>query len=143
MKDYLICHTSILPPYFEKVVQIKELLKKDKTLNIKEACIKIGLSRSTFYKYKDYIFVYEEKSKEALLSLLLSHKEGTLSSVLTLLSKNRCNINTISQSAPVDKTAKVDISIDISSIKNTITDLVNEMSKLEGVISVKLEKIKD
>lgn len=143
MKDYLICHTSILPSYFEKVVEIKELLKKDKTINIKEACIKVGLSRSTFYKYKDYVFVYEEKSKEALLSLLLSHKEGTLSSVLNILSKYKCNINTISQSAPVDKTAKVDISIDISQISNTITNLVNEISTLDGVISVKLEKIND
>lgn len=143
MKDYLICHISILPPYFEKVIEIKELLKKDKTINIKEACAKIGLSRSTFYKYKDYIYVYEEKSKEALVSLLLSHKEGTLSSVLSLLSKYRCNINTITQSAPVDLTAKVDISIDISEIINTITDLIKEISKLEGVISVKLEKIND
>ena len=51
--DYYIIHKKVLPTYFEKVIQIKEIVNLG--VNISDACKKVGLSRSTFYKYKDYV----------------------------------------------------------------------------------------
>ena len=44
----------------------------------------MGLSRSAYYKYKDFVFPFYEASKEKIitLSLLLEHKSGVLSKVL-------------------------------------------------------------
>jgi chorismate mutase len=55
MKDdeYYVIHRSVLPDYFEKVIEIKEIISSG--VNISDACKKVGLSRSTFYKYKDYV----------------------------------------------------------------------------------------
>lgn len=53
--EYLIVHKSILPPYFEQVIAARELINNQK-INICDACKMQSISRSTYYKYKDFIF---------------------------------------------------------------------------------------
>lgn len=143
MKDYLICDTSILPDYYLKVVHIKEELKKNSKLNVSEACAKEGLSRSTFYKYRDHIFYLEEGMKqEATISLLLSHHSGALSNVLSVLSDYKANILTISQNSPIDKTAVVDLSVDISDLSISLSEIMTKLSLTPGVLQVSLTKLK-
>ena len=57
MKDsnFLIINKKILPDIFEKVVEAKELLKRGKVKSITEAVKEVGISRSAFYKYRDYV----------------------------------------------------------------------------------------
>ena len=51
--EYLIVHKSILPEYFEQVIQARELIN-DKNFSVSDACKQLNISRSTYYKYKDY-----------------------------------------------------------------------------------------
>ena len=51
----------------EKVLEIKELVNQGE--NVSDACKRIGLARSTFYKYKDFV-TSPEKSVEKKLLLL-------------------------------------------------------------------------
>ena len=53
---YLIVDKSILPDYFEKVIEVRNLLRDGKFQNVSEAVKEVGISRSTYYKYKDFIF---------------------------------------------------------------------------------------
>ncbi|MCF0116236.1 MAG: hypothetical protein HUJ56_12875, partial [Erysipelotrichaceae bacterium] len=55
--DYLIIHKSVLPDYFLKVIEVKKALEERKYANISDAVKAVGISRSTYYKYKDYVFV--------------------------------------------------------------------------------------
>ncbi|MDD5790969.1 MAG: ACT domain-containing protein [Erysipelotrichaceae bacterium] len=143
MKDYLICHTSILPDYYLKVVRIKEELKKNPELNVSEACNREGLSRSTFYKYRDHLFRMEGNLKqEATISLLLSHHSGALSNVLSVLSAYKANIMTISQNAPIDNTAIVDLSVDVSAMVISMSELMTLLANTDGVVKVTLAKLK-
>ena len=52
---YLIVDKKILPEYFEKVVEASRLLAEGEAPDISEAVRKVGISRSTYYKYKDYV----------------------------------------------------------------------------------------
>ena len=54
---YLIVDKSILPDYFEKVIEVRNLLRDGKFQNVSEAVKEVGISRSTYYKYKDFIFL--------------------------------------------------------------------------------------
>ena len=58
--DYLIVHEKVLPDYFEKVVAARELLRRGKIREVSEAARTVGISRSTYYKYKDYVFMPSE-----------------------------------------------------------------------------------
>ena len=53
--DYYIIHKSILPTYYEDIIKTRELIN-DLKISVSDACKANGISRSTYYKYKDYIF---------------------------------------------------------------------------------------
>ena len=87
LKDYLIVHKDVLPDVFEKVVQVKKMMEQGEEIQVSDAVKKVGLSRSTYYKYKDHVFSSSENMKErrAVISFMLSHEKGLLSEVLALI----------------------------------------------------------
>ena len=53
---YLLVDKDILPSYYEKVIEARTLLASGKIKDVSEAVRVVGISRSTYYKYKDYVF---------------------------------------------------------------------------------------
>ncbi len=53
--DYLIVHKKILPEYFNQVIQARSLLENHEVETVTEAVKKVGISRNTYYRYKDYL----------------------------------------------------------------------------------------
>ena len=78
--EYYVIHKNVLPDYFEKVIQIKDLISSG--ANVSEACKEIGLSRSTFYKYKDHVNRPSTKiGKRVILNFKVKDEPGTLSTI--------------------------------------------------------------
>lgn len=137
---YLIVNKTILPDYFEKVVEARNLLTDGKVKNVSEAVKIVGISRSTYYKYKDFIFLPSDNSmgRKALISMMLEHKKGILSEVLNYLSSVNGNIITINQNIPINNMASVVISLDISDTTIPIEEIVTEIKKINFVASSRL-----
>ena len=97
--EYLIVHKSVLPDCYERVVRARELIRTGAVREVSEAARMVGISRSTYYKYKDFIFAPSENTacKKAIFSMLLSHERGVLGRVLNCLSDKGANILTIMQ----------------------------------------------
>ncbi|MDD4076309.1 MAG: ACT domain-containing protein, partial [Eubacteriales bacterium] len=112
--NYLIVDRRILPDYYGKVVEACELLRGGRVRDVSEAVRVVGISRSTYYKYKDYVFAPGEDTlcKKAVISVMLSHEPGILSELLRLLSRVGANILTITQTLPVHEQANVVITLD-------------------------------
>ncbi|MCK9331506.1 MAG: hypothetical protein M0Q94_16690, partial [Candidatus Cloacimonetes bacterium] len=90
MKDeYLIVKKKALPDFFEKVMETRRLVESGAEHEVSAAVRKTGISRSTYYKYKDSIFSpdFGGNERKAVLSMLLSHEIGMLSAVLRRLSE--------------------------------------------------------
>lgn len=140
MKKFLVIDSSVLPDVFEKVLTAKELLRTNNAKGISEAVKKVDISRSTFYKYKDYVFALSEGmvGNKAIISFLLKDERGTLSSILKFLSDNSVNILTISQDLPINKIANVSITIEISKMETDIDTLVEDLKLLNGVVKAEL-----
>ena len=66
--NYYLVREEILPEAIKKTIKVKELLKKGEVRTINEAVEKLNLSRSAYYKYKDYVFPFYEASKEKIVS---------------------------------------------------------------------------
>lgn len=141
--NFLIINKKILPDIFEKVVEAKELLKRGKAESITEAVKEVGISRSAFYKYRDYIhpLMNKQVGRKVTLSFLLSHTTGVLSNVLQVISHNNCNILTINQEPPVNNVANVNMVFDITHINKKIEDIICEIETVEGVKKLKLVAI--
>lgn len=140
--DYLIVHKKLLPPFLEKVIEARALLNNHEVDSISQAVKKVGISRNTYYKYKDYVFEQKEHiSNHAVITLVLIDSPGMLSDVINCLSERNVNIVTISQAEPLSGLASVMISMDISDIKGTLDELMKDLKHLKATKSVHLSAI--
>lgn len=69
---YYVVKKKAVPEVLIKVVETKRLLATRRGMTIQEATEEIGISRSSFYKYKDDIFHFTKMKKEGLLQWLFS-----------------------------------------------------------------------
>lgn len=137
---YLIVDKEVLPSAFEKVINAKELLISGEYEEVTEAVKAAGVSRSTFYKYKDKVFKFSEKnlSRKIILNFMLKHKQGVLADVLQLLSVKGGNILTINQEIPINDIASVNITFEFQSISESMDDLIDDLKNVEGVRDVSI-----
>ncbi len=140
LDQYLIIHKSILPEYYDKVLEARRLLEDGKMKDVSQAVRQVGISRSTYYKYKDFILEPTEISggSKAVLSMMLTHEQGVLSALLIKISEARANVLTITQSLPIHGKASVTISLDISDMSTNMSELVEELGKTAGVEQLRL-----
>ena len=137
---YLIVDKAIFPDYFEKVIEARTLLRDGKFQNVSEAVKEVGISRSTYYKYKDFVFSPSDSNigRKALISIMLEDKKGALSEILNFLYSVECNIITINQNIPINEVASIIISMDISDTKTPIEEILVNLKTVKYVVSSKL-----
>ncbi|MBR1456892.1 MAG: ACT domain-containing protein [Oscillospiraceae bacterium] len=140
LDNYLIIHKSILPEYYEKVLEAGRLVESGKARDVSQAVRMVGISRSTYYKYKDYIFAPSDMdgSRKAVLDMMLDHTPGVLSSLLTRISSAGASVVTITQSPPIRGRASVTITLDVSALTVTIAELLELISSAAGVENAQL-----
>jgi chorismate mutase len=132
---YLLINEAVLPEVFLKVMAVKKLLSFTQMKSINQAVKEVGMSRSAYYKYKDYVFPFYESPKGMiiLIHFVLEDSPGVLSGIITKIAKSRANIITINQNIPLDGFADVTISINIDSMVIDIGELLEQMTKMSGV----------
>ena len=142
-KDYYVIHKKMLPDYIDKVIYARNLLESKEVNTVTEAVQKAGISRNTFYKYKDYIYEGSNNTitRHATISVFLKDERGALSSVINVITESNANILTISQALPIANKANVLISLDISNIIGTIEDLTENIKKLPYTRRVYLDAL--
>ncbi|MDR1834863.1 MAG: ACT domain-containing protein [Fusobacteriaceae bacterium] len=143
LDNYLIVDKSVLPDVFQKVVEVNRLLEEKEFLKVSEATKKVGISRSSYYKYKDYVFLPTSNmlQKKAVISFILHHKKGVLSNVLRLVLSSNCNIITINQNIPIHTKAVVTMSMDVSEMNISIEGFIRRVSEIDGVSRVNLVSV--
>ena len=141
--DYLIVHKRILPVYYEKVLEARTLLESGAERDVSAAVRAVGISRSTYYKYKDYIYSPDggEMGRKAVISMLLSHEIGVLSTALNRLSSMHISVLTITQSIPVRGVASATVTLDVSQMSESIEEALRELGRIPGVENVSLVAI--
>ena len=132
---YLLVDKSILPEYYEKVLEVRRLLEDGTVREVSQAVKQVGISRSTYYKYKDFVFPFYEASKEKIitLSLLLEHKSGVLSKVLNTVADDSGSIMTINQGIPLQGVANTTISIETKHLTVDLEALLDKLRMIDGV----------
>ena len=133
--NFYLVREEILPEAIKKTIVVKEILKRGELKTVNEAVEKVGLSRSAYYKYKDYVFPFYEASKEKIitLSLLLEHKPGVLSRVLNTIAGASGSIMTINQGIPLQGVANTTIAIETKSLTIDLEALLDKLRLIEGV----------
>ncbi|SFR73455.1 ACT domain-containing protein [Anaeromicropila populeti] len=143
MKDddkYFIVKKKALPEVLLKVVEAKRIIESQSKVRVQEATDVVGISRSSFYKYKDDIFPFHENARGKTITFMLQMDDtpGLLSLVLNQVAKHGANILTIHQSIPVNKIASLTLSVEILPASVDVTVMIDDIEHLEGIHSLKI-----
>ena len=134
--DLILVSTKVLPSVFPNVIKAKELLASGSVKTTAEAVRIAGISRSAFYKYKDYVFKCDNDDvKTVSISALLADRSGVFSSLTAVLCKYGVNIITINQNMPIDGTAAVYLTLTTKNLKISLDDLITHLTEVDGVIT--------
>lgn len=138
--NYYIIKRRALPEVFLKVVQAKALIEREKAMTVQEAVDYVGISRSSFYKYKDSIFPFYENSRGSVITFAvkIDDEPGLLSLVIKRIAECRANILTINQTIPINGVANLTISIEILPQTGDIQELLDLIETYEGIHNVKI-----
>jgi len=132
---YLLVDSTVLPEVYIKVIEVKKLLGTGRFKTVNDAVREVGLSRSAFYKYKDFIFPFYETSRGRVITLFFVVEDfsGILSSIIERIAKAKANIITINQNVPINGLADVTISIATMGMTMDIGSLMESIGEIEGV----------
>ena len=113
--NYFVLRAKAVPEVLLKVVEAKRLLDSGKLESVQEATDAVGISRSSFYKYKDDIFPFHEEARGKTITFIIQMDDepGILSVVLQTIARFHGNILTIHQSIPINGIASLTLSVEI------------------------------
>lgn len=136
--NYLVIDKRVLPDVYEKVLFAKKLLKDGKVKEITEAVKQAGISRSVYYKYKDYVFDFSETSegRKVTYNIILRNEKGVLSNISNYIASVGGDILTINQGIPLNGYANLSITIDLSTVEGDLKTLTDGLTKLNNIEKV-------
>ena len=137
---YYVVKKGALPEVLLKVVEANRLIDTQKAASVQEAVDMVGISRSSYYKYKDDIFPFHDSAQGTTLTLScqMNDEPGLLSDVLKVVAEFKANILTIHQSIPINGIASLSLCIQILAATGDVSEMIQEMEKKNGVHSVKV-----
>ncbi len=139
-KKYYVVRERAVPEVLLRVVNAQKLLDSGKALTVQEAADQTGISRSSFYKYKDDIFPFHEEAKGKTITFIIQMDDapGLLSRVLSEIADHQGNILTIHQSIPINGVATLTLSVEILPGEGDAEGMIGEIEQIEGVHYLKI-----
>jgi len=135
-----IVDSKVLPKVYEKVIAAKALIRSGEAATIQEACEKVKLSRSAFYRYKDRVFDYttQERGRIVIVFMVLRHTPGVLSDIINKIASVKGNIITINQNIPVMDSASLTATIDTKTMEVNPEELIELLLSCKGCIKAEI-----
>ena len=136
---YYVVKQKALPEVLLKVAQVNKIIET-KRMSIAEATESVGISRSSYYKYKDVIFPFRDNVKGKTITFVLSMDDepGILSVVLKTIAEYKANLLTIHQTIPVNGVASLTLSVDILPTTGDSAKMIEQIEQLSGVRYLKI-----
>lgn len=133
--QYFVVKQKAVPEVLLKVVEAKRLLETKAVETVQEAADQVGISRSSFYKYKDDIFPFHENvsGKTITFVLQMCDEPGLLSDVLKVVADYRANILTIHQSIPSNGIASTTLSVEVLPSTGDVSEMMETIETKKGV----------
>ena len=137
---YFVVKQKAVPEVLLKVVEAKKLLESERVITVQEATDRVGISRSSFYKYKDDIFPFYDNAKGKTITLVMQMDDepGLLSDLLHIVAVYHANILTIHQSIPVNGVATLTLSVEVLESTGNVSRMVEDMEEKHGVHYVQI-----
>jgi chorismate mutase len=140
LEKYYVLKEQAVPEVLLKVVEAKRLIAAGKAASVLEAAEMVGISRSSYYKYKDDIEVYHqtETGRKVVLVVQLDDAPGEFLSVLNAFAEFKVNITNVHQAASVNGVASLMLVLETPEGVDYLPEIVKRIGNRNGVHYVKI-----
>ena len=137
--DFYLVRKRAVPETLLKVVEVNRLLSAGKVKTIQEAVDRVGISRSSYYKFENDIEEFHSSmaGMTLTLSMEISDETGILSDILREIADFGANILTIHQSIPIGGMASVSISMQVLKSSENVSGLLENLERLSGIRKIR------
>ena len=131
---YFVLKQKAVPEVLLKVVEAKRMLDSDPSMTVQEATDRLGISRSSFYKYKDDIFPFHDEAKGKTVTFVLQMEDepGLLSTVLNTIAEFGANILTI------NGVASLTLSVEVLPTAGDASAMIEKIEEQSGIRYLKI-----
>lgn len=140
MQEYYIVKRKAVPEVLIKVAEVDRLLETGKVMTVQEATELLGISRSSYYKYKGDIMPFHDQARGKTITFMIQMNDepGGLSRVLNEVARCHANVLTINQSIPINGIAPVTLNLEIRPETIDVMEMVDAIEKIDVVLSLKI-----
>ena len=137
---YYVIKKKAVPEVLLKVLEVQKLLDSKQAVSVMEAAERVGISRSSYYKYKDDIFPFyaKERGKNITFVIEIKDQPGVMAAISEVFARYHANILTIHQSIPINGIATLTLSVEIRPEAGDTEDMVESVEQQEGVHYLKI-----
>ena len=137
---YFVLREKAVPEVLLKVVEAKKLLESERVLSVQEAADRVGISRSSYYKYQNDIFPFHDEAKGKTVTFVLQMEDepGLLSEVLNIVAVFGANILSIHQSIPINGVASLTLSVEVLPTTGDVSAMIEKIEEQKGVHYLKI-----
>ena len=138
--NYYVIKKKAVPEVLLKVLEVQKLLDSKRAVSVLEATEKVGISRSSYYKYKDDIFPFYagKKGRSITFVIEVDDQPGVMASILNIFALYKANILTIHQSIPINGVATLTLSVDILPGEGDAEAMVEDIEQKDGIHYLKI-----
>ena len=138
--EYYIVRARAVPEVLRGVARANQLLASGKVRTVNEAAELAGISRSSYYKFKDDIEEFHDSISGMNITLFceINDETGILASLLGIISGCNANILTIHQSIPINGVVDLSISLQIRDNTEDISQMIRKIEALGGVRKIRI-----
>ena len=138
--EFYIVRKRAVPEVLRGVVKANQLLASGKARTVNEAVEIAGISRSSYYKFKDDIEEFHDSTDGMTITLSgeIDDETGRLARLLGIISGCGANILTIHQSIPISGVADLSISLQTRDNTEDISQMIRKIEALNGVRKIRI-----
>ena len=138
--EFYIVRKRAVPEVLRGVVKANQLLASGKARTVNEAVEIAGISRSSYYKFKDDIEEFHDSTDGMTITLSceIDDETGLLARLLGIISGCGANILTIHQSIPISGVADLSISLQIRDNTEDVSLMIRKLESLSGIRKVRI-----
>lgn len=134
-RQLVLVDARVLPDIVLRTMKANQLLQSGRCATVSEAAAAVGISRTTYYKYRDAVMPYDEDKagRTVTVHLVLAHIPGVISRVLDCFARVGANILTVSQTIPSGGLANASVSARIDQLIVPVHEFLKLLEDIDGV----------
>lgn len=138
-EEYYLIRSDVLPEVFHKVVLVKQLVDSEEGLSINEACKRVKISRSAYYKYREAVRLAHIDSGSTIgIILELENLDNIAFRCVNTVQKSGGQVQSFQVSETQMGKKHALITAETSSDIVSLTDLEHQLLQVRGVKSVNI-----